>query len=338
MNTRPLGKSGVSVSAIGLGCNALGGRIDDEASRRVIYKALDLGVTLFDTANSYGNRYGVTGGSEIALGKFLGPRRKDIVLATKFGTQSHKHAAIPVEGASRAEVKAAVEESLRRLRTDWIDLLQLHHPDPRTPVEETLRALDDLVREGKIRHAGCSNHPGWRVADADWTARHHGIRGYVTCQSEYSLLARGIEKEVLPALEHYGLGLLPCYPLAGGLLTGKYERHSMPAGARLTTEDRLANKYLTEENWSCVERLRPFAAMRGKSLLEVSIGWLLARPIVSSVIAGATRPEQVTTNVDAGACTLAPEELIEIETLVRGSHALRDSQAGAARATPVLVH
>ena len=309
MNTRPLGNSGIRVSAVGLGCNALGGRIDLEASRAVVQKALDLGVTLFDTANSYGNRYGSPGGSEIALGKLLGSARKNIVLATKFGTQSHKHASIPVQGSSRSEIVKALDESLQRLNTDWIDLYQMHHPDPRTPIEETLRALDDLVRAGKVRYIGCSNAPAWRVADAAWTARHAGLKGFVTCQAEYSLLARGIERELLPALEHYGMGLLPTYPLAAGLLTGKYSRNDMPQGARLTTEQRLADRYVNEAYWTRVERLRAVEAKTGRTMLELAFGWLLARPVVASVIAGATKPEQVEANVRAGACALTPHEL-----------------------------
>ncbi len=180
MKTRLLGKSGIQVSAVGLGCNSLGGRIDLEASRKVVYKALDEDITLFDTGNSYGNRYGTPGGSEIALGKLLGARRKDVVLTSKFGTQSAKHASIPVEGSSRREIIAACEASLKRLNTDWIDLYQQHHPDPTTRIEETLRALDDLVRAGKVRHIGCSNVPPWRVADADWAARQLGTAGFVT--------------------------------------------------------------------------------------------------------------------------------------------------------------
>jgi aryl-alcohol dehydrogenase-like predicted oxidoreductase len=328
MNIRPLGKSGVQVSAVGLGCNALGGRIDFEQSRKVVHRALDLGITLFDTANSYGNRYGTTGGSELALGKLLGPRRKDVVLATKFGTQSRKHAAIPAEGASRGEIKSALEGSLTRLNTDYIDLYQLHHPDPHTPVEDTLRALDDLVREGKVRFIGCSNFPAWRLADADWTARHHGLTGFVTCQSEYSLAARGIERELLPAMRQYGVGLLPCYPLAGGLLTGKYRPAEMPEGARLTSEQRLADKYLTAENWALVEGVRRFCAGRGISMLEAAFGWLLVNPAVSSVIAGATRPEQVELNVKAGARALTAAEMSELERVVSGTEPSPPSPPG----------
>ncbi|HYH42334.1 MAG TPA: aldo/keto reductase [Burkholderiales bacterium] len=337
MNTRPLGKSGVQVSAVGLGCNAFGGRIDLEASRAVVHKALDLGVTLFDTANSYGNRYGTTGGSEIALGKILGARRKDIVLATKWGTQSGKHPSIPVEGASRAEIIAALDASLKRLNTDWIDLYQLHHPDPKTPIEETLRTLDDLVKQGKVRHIGCSNAPAWRIADADWAARHHGLAAFATCQGEYSMLMRGIEREVLPAMQHYGLGLLPTYPLAAGFLTGKYQRDRMPEGARLTAEKRQGEKYLTAANWTLVEGIECFAGQRGWTLLELAVAWLLSKPVVSSVIAGATKPEQVELNVKAGARTLTSAEMNEIESLLLSAGSAPLS-AGGQKPAAALTH
>ena len=318
MKTRPLGKSGVHVSAVGLGCNSLGGRIDLEASRKVVYKALDEGITLFDTANSYGNRYGTPGGSEIALGKLLGARRKNAVLTSKFGTQSAKHASIPVEGSSRREIMAACEASLKRLNTDWIDLYQQHHPDPATPLEETLRALDDLVRQGKVRHVGCSNIPPWRLADADWTARGLGSTAFVTCQAEYSVLVRGCERELLPALQHYGVGLLPYYPLAGGLLTGKYSRNEIPADGRLAKEKRLGNKYLTSENFTVVERLERYCARNNRTLLELALGWLLAHESVSSVIAGATRPDQVEANARGAAWELTAAEMAEIEKVIRG--------------------
>lgn len=318
MQTRTLGNSRVQVSTVGLGCNSLGGRIDFEASRKVVYKALDEGITLFDTANSYGNRYGTAGGSEICLGKLLGARRKDIVLTTKFGTQSNKHPSIPVEGSSRQAIMAAVEASLTRLQTDWIDLYQQHHPDPKTPIEETLRAFDDLVRQGKVRQVGCSNIPPWRLADAQWTARHLGSTGFVTCQAEYSLLARAPERELLPALQHYGVGLLPYYPLAGGMLTGKYKRNDIPADGRLAKEKRLGNKYLSGENFTLVERLERYCAGKNRSLLELAFGWLLAHESVSSVIAGATKPEQVEANAKAAAWVLSATEMAEIEKVIRG--------------------
>lgn len=310
MESRNLGRSGLRVSAIGLGCNNFGGRIGLEASRAVVHAALDAGITLFDTADAYGER----GGSETALGEILGPRRKDIVLATKFALPMDD--AETLKGASRRYIMTAVEASLRRLRTDWIDLYQQHRPDPLTPIEETLRALEDLTRAGKIRYAGCSNLPSWQVADADWTARHLGIPGFVSCQDEFSLLVRGNEAELMPAMRAHGLGLLPYFPLASGLLTGKYRRNQpMPEGARLTGTQRLADRYLTDTNWAKAERLQDFAEAHGHTILELAFSWLLAQSPVSSVIAGATRPEQVQANVAAGGWVLTPEDMAEVDRI-----------------------
>jgi len=312
MKQRPLGKSGLQVSLVGLGCNNFGGRIDLEASRKVVHKALDLGITLFDTADIYGER----GGSETILGQVLGDRRGDIVLATKFGMPMDE--AGVVKSASRRYILSAVEASLRRLRTDWIDLYQLHTPDPLTPIEETLRTLEDLVRHGKVRYIGCSNLPAWQVVEALWTSRHLGFNAFVTCQDEYSLLVRDPERELLPAMQAHGLGLLPYFPLACGLLSGKYKRNTpLPEGARLTNTQRLADRYLTEANWQIVERLEDFCATRGRSLLELAFGWLAARPTVCSVIAGATRPEQVEQNVRAMDWALTPEEMAEVDRLTQ---------------------
>lgn len=308
MELRNLGRSGLRVSAIGLGCNNFGGRIGLEASRAVVHAALDAGITLFDTADAYGDR----GGSETALGEILGPRRKDIVLASKFALPMDD--AETLKGASRRYIVGAVEASLRRLRTDWIDLYQQHRPDPLTPIEETLRALEDLTRAGKIRYAGCSNLPAWQVVEAAWTARHLHMPGFVSCQDELSLLVRGNEAELMPAMRAYGLGLLPYFPLASGLLTGKYRRNQpMPEGARLTGTQRLADRYLTDANWTAAERLGDFAEARGHTLLELAFSWLLAQAPVSSVIAGATKPEQVSANVAAGGWVLTAEELAELD-------------------------
>ena len=310
MELRNLGRSGLRVSTIGLGCNNFGGRIDLEASRAVVHAALDAGITLFDTADVYGER----GGSETALGEILGPRRKDIVLATKFGMQMDDAGVL--KGGSRRYIMAAVEASLKRLRTDWIDLYQLHTTDPLTPIEETLRALEDLTRAGKIRYAGCSNLPAWEVVDAVWTARSNGLAGFVSCQDEVSLVVRKHEADLMPAMRAYGLGLLPYFPLAGGLLTGKYKRNAeMPAGARLTKIQRMADKYLTDQNWTLSEKLGDFAASRGHTMLELAFSWLLAKPPISSVIAGATKPEQIQANVAAGAWALTTEELMEIDAI-----------------------
>jgi aryl-alcohol dehydrogenase-like predicted oxidoreductase len=307
---RNLGKSGLRVSVVGLGCNNFGGRTDFAASKAVVHKALDLGITLLDTADTYGER----GGSEEALGRILGDRRKDIVLASKFGYPMSDDETL--SGASRRYIMAAVEASLRRLKTDYLDLYQLHRPDPRTPIEETVRALDDLVRQGKARYVGCSNLPAWQVADALWTARHLGLNAFVSCQDEYSLMVRTPEKELMPAMQHHGLGLLPFFPLASGLLTGKYRRNArLPQSTRLTKEQRLADRFLTEANWAKAERLMDFCEQRGRSLLELAFSWLAARPTVASVIAGATAPEQVDANVRAVGWTLSAEEIAEVDRL-----------------------
>lgn len=310
MELRNLGDSGLKVSAVGLGCNNFGGRLDLEATRKVVHRALDRGITLFDTADTYGNR----GGSETQLGEILGERRKDIVLATKFG-MAMDDAGLR-KGGSRRYVMRAVEDSLARLRTDWIDLYQLHTPDAATPIEETLRALDDLVTQGKVRYLGCSNFAGWQVADADWTARVAGLNRFVSAQNEYSLLVRDIETELVPAMQRFGLGLLPYFPLAGGLLTGKYRRGApLPPQSRLTDTPRSADRFLTERNWSRTEALAAYFEPRGRTLLDVAFAWLASRPTVASVIAGATRPEQIDANIAAAGVRLAPDELAEIDRL-----------------------
>ncbi|MBL8698521.1 MAG: aldo/keto reductase [Alphaproteobacteria bacterium] len=312
MELRRLGKSGLLVSAVGLGCNNFGGRIDLEATRKVVHRAIDLGITLLDTADIYGNK----GGSETLMGEVLGARRKEIVLATKYAKPMDD--AGRKRGASRRYIIEACEASLRRLKTDWIDLYQQHEPDPETPIEETLGALDDLVRQGKVRYIGCSNLPAWQVVEAQHVARAAGREPFISCQDEYSLVVRGLEKELMPAMERYGLGLLPYFPLASGLLTGKYKRNAaMPAGARLTNTPRLADTYMTEANWTIVERLEAFCAERGRTMLELAFSWLLARPTVTSVIAGATRPEQLEQNVKAAEWRLSAEELKTIDEITR---------------------
>ncbi|HVT12504.1 MAG TPA: aldo/keto reductase [Fimbriimonadaceae bacterium] len=309
MKLRNLGKSGLRVSLVGLGCNNFGGRIDFEASQKVIHAALDAGITLFDTADIYGN----AGGSEEILGKVLGERRKDIVLATKFGMQMG--ADTTKKGASRRYIMAEVEDSLRRLKTDWIDLYQLHQADPLTPIEETLRALDDLIAQGKVRYLGCSNLPAWQVVDALWTSKSLGINSFVSCQDEYSLLVREPEKELLPAIQAHGLGLLPYFPLASGLLTGKYKSGKMPEGARITKSEGLQNRLMTDRNLAIVANLEKFAADRGHTLLELAFSWLAAHPALSSVIAGATKPEQIEANVKAADWELTAEDLAEIDRI-----------------------
>ena len=313
MQLRNLGKSGLRVSTVGLGCNNFGGRLDLEASRRVVHKALDLGITFLDTADIYGD----SGGSETILGEVLGDRRKEIVLATKFGmVMSEEH---QLKGASRRYIMSAVENSLRRLKTEWIDLYQLHTPDPLTPIEETLRALDDLVRQGKVRYIGCSNLPAWQVVEAQWTSRTLGLEAFVSCQDEYSLIVRDIERELVPAAQAYGLGVIPYFPLARGLLTGEYKYNHdapLPEGTRLANTQRLASRYMTERNWRKVERLNAFCEARNRSLLELAFSWLLARPQVASVIAGATRPEQVEQNIAAAGWELSQDDLAEIDRVL----------------------
>jgi aryl-alcohol dehydrogenase-like predicted oxidoreductase len=310
MEIRNLGRSGLRVSSIGLGCNNFGGRIDDAATKAVIHKALDLGITLFDTADVYGER----GGSETVMGRILGDDRKRIVLATKF--------AAPMDdsgekiGGSRQYIMAAVEDSLRRLKTDWIDLYQMHRTDPRTPIEETLRALDDLIRQGKVRYIGCSNFPAWEMTEAAWTARTAGLNGFVSCQDEFSLVHRAPETELLPAARKLGFGLLPYFPLASGLLTGKYRRNTpLPAGTRLAGTQRLADRYLTERNWEIAEKLGDFAETHGHTMLELAFSWLLAQDPVASVIAGATRPDQLEQNIKAGNWALTADELAAIDLI-----------------------
>jgi aryl-alcohol dehydrogenase-like predicted oxidoreductase len=306
MRLRRLGRSGLVVSVAGLGCNNFGRRIGPEETRAVVRTALDAGVTLFDTADVYGE-------SEDFLGEILGSQRADIVLATKFG--------LPMDGklgsdwdarGSRRYVRKAVESSLRRLRTDWIDLYQFHTPDPATPIEETLAALHELVVEGKVRYVGCSNFTGWQVADADWVARTAGLTPFISAQNHYSLVERGVEAEVTPACERFGLGILPYFPLGNGLLTGKYRRgQPAPDGTRLASRE----GWLTDERFDRVEALERYAADRGVSLLDVAIGGLAAQPAVASVIAGATRPEQVVANAAAAAWTPTADDLVALDAL-----------------------
>ena len=310
MKYRSLGASGLKVSRIGLGCNNFGLRMEIEDARAVIHKALDLGITLFDTADVYGHR----GGSETALGRYLGDRRKDIVIATKFGNPMDD--AGHLRGASRGYVMKAVEASLKRLNTDWIDVYQLHKPDPGTPLEETLRALDDLVRQGKIRYYGCSGAAAWQLVTMYWTAREHGLNRLASGEMEYSLLHRDPEREHVPAMLAHGIGLLPYYPLASGFLTGKYRRgDAMPDGGRLTRFQRYSDRFMTAMNWTRIENLEAFGKARGHSLLDVAIAWLAAQPVVSSIIAGATKPEQVELNSKAGEWALSAEEVAEIDRM-----------------------
>lgn len=308
MTYRQLGDSGLTVSTVGLGCNNFGRRLDQEGTNAVVRQALDSGITLFDTADIYGQ-----GASEEMLGLALGSERENVVVATKFGMdmQGANGPDWGVRG-SRRYIRKAVEASLRRLGTDWIDLYQLHRPDPQTPIEETLAALDELVREGKVRYLGSSNFTGWQVVDADWTARAAGTSRFISAQNEYSLLERDVEDELVPACEHVGVGLLPFFPLASGLLTGKYRRgEAAPAGTRLAgMADRLA-----AADWDTIERLEAYAAQRDLRPIDVAIGGLAAQPAVASVIAGATRAEQVVENVQAGLWEPSADDLAELDDI-----------------------
>jgi aryl-alcohol dehydrogenase-like predicted oxidoreductase len=310
MQTRKLGTSGPEVSLVGLGTNNFGGRIGRDASRLVLHKALDLGVTLIDTADVYGNK----GDSEEILGRLLGARRRDVVLATKFGLPMDHAGAL--RGASRRYIGQAVEASLRRLNTDWIDLYQLHRSDPKTPIEETLHALDDLTKSGKIRFIGCSNLSASQLEEAQAVAARHRLASFITCQDEYNLLDRALETDRAAVMRAQGLGLLPYFPLASGLLTGKYKSDApLPADSRLAKSPHHAEGLLNAHNWRKVESLRAFAARRGHSLLELAMSWLVSRPFVSSIIAGATRPEQVEQNVAAVGWALSAAELAEIDRM-----------------------
>jgi aryl-alcohol dehydrogenase-like predicted oxidoreductase len=298
------------VSVVGLGTNNFGARIDAAASARVVHAALDQGVTLFDTANTYG-----AGRSERFLGAALGDRRGRALIATKFaGTPLEGEPAGQARG-SRAYIRWSVEGSLERLGTDYIDLYQMHQPDPVTPIEETLDALNELVREGTVRHLGSSNFAGWQIADADWVARTRGWNPFISAQNRYSLLQRSIEREVIPACRHFGISVIPFFPLELGLLTGKYRRgQPPPPGTRLAGRPN-ASEILSERNFTVVEALERFAQERGISLLSVAIGGLAAQPCVASVIAGATTPEQVAANVAAAAWLPSAEDLLELRRL-----------------------
>ncbi len=314
MRQRPFGATNLTVSAVGLGCNNFGIRLDAEDTRKVVHAAFDAGVTLFDTADIYGNR----GDSERLLGKALGARRKDIVLVTKFG--------LPMDGSGRRQggsrryVRQALEASLKRLKTDWIDAYFMHRPDPATPIEETLRGLDDLVRQGKVRHIGCSNFSVAQIRAAQETARSKDLTAFAATEDQYNLLSRGIERELMPVIAAEKLALLPYFPLASGMLTGKYcLGRPMPEGTRLANP-RYSDRFLNDGNFRIVERLEQFCAARGRTLLELAFGWLLAKPAVAGVIAGASTPEQLVQNANAAGWQLAADEVAEVDRLTeRGS-------------------
>jgi len=308
MTYRQLGASGLTVSTVGLGCNALGATVADRDVPGLVNAALEAGITFFDTADTYSR-----GRSEQLLGRALGAHRDDVVIATKFGmdTDGLNGPDWGVRG-SRRYIRKAVEGSLRRLGTDYIDLYQMHAPDLRTPIEETLAALHELVAEGKVRYIGSSNFTGWQVVDADWTARTGPLTPMISAQNQYNLLNRDAEAELLPAVEHVGAGLLPFYPLASGLLTGKYRRgQDAPAGTRLENRP----ERLAAADFDTIEALQDFASERDLTLLQVAVGWLAAQPAVASVISGASKPEQVQANVAAAAWEPSAEDLVVLDEL-----------------------
>ncbi len=304
MEYRSLGRSGLRVSAVGLGCNNFGrpgSRTEDQAgTTAVIHAALDVGITLFDTADMYGYKYGRSESfmGEAFAGRALAGQRENIVLATKFGHADYE-SDIESWGAkgSRRYVRLAVEQSLRRLGTEWIDLYQLHTPDPYTPIEETLAALDELIAEGKIRYIGHSNFAAWQVADAEYRAQLGGHPRFVSAQNEYSLLVRDAERELMPALEHYGIGFLPFFPLYNGLFTGKFSREGGPADSRIMIQ---RPHLLENAPWDAIEEYERLCADWGVSMLAATFGWLLSRNVLGSVIAGATTPEQIRQNAVEG--------------------------------------
>jgi aryl-alcohol dehydrogenase-like predicted oxidoreductase len=310
MRFRRLGMSGLAVSVVGVGCNNFGRRLDERGTAEVVGAALDAGINLFDTADVYGDP---RGRSEELLGAALGNRRDDVVIATKFGNDMDGVNG-PDWGArgSRRYIHRAVEASLRRLGTDYIDLYQIHRPDPQTPISETLDALDDLVRAGKVRYLGSSNFTGWQVADAAWTAESRDRTPLVSAQNWYSLLNRSVEAEVVPACLRFGAGVLPYFPLANGLLTGKYRRgEPAPPGTRLSA----AANTLANAPWDVIEALSEYAEKRGLTLLDVAIGGLAAQPAVTSVIAGATKAEQVRANVAAAEWQPSTSDLAELDEI-----------------------
>ncbi len=307
MEYRVLGKSGLKVSEIGLGGNNFGGRVGEQESISVIHRALELGINFIDTANTYSQ-----GRSEEFVGKGIKGKRSEVIIASKVGFPMGDG---PNElGASSYHIMNAVEASLKRLKTDYIDLYYIHRPDPTTPIEETLRTLNDLVRTGKVRYIGCSNFAAWQLCEAMWTSRVNKLEPFVVVQSQYNLLDRNIESELVPCCQAYGVGVVPWGPLASGFLTGKYNRGKpAPDGTRLSSPRSRSNQILTEANYDKLDKIQVFATERGRSAGELAIAWLLSHPWLSSVIAGATKPEQVSANVAAAEWRLTPQEMAQLE-------------------------
>ncbi len=314
MDYRKLGNSGLSISEVGVGCNNFGRRADQSAANAVVNSALECGINFFDTADVYGPR----GLSEEILGKALGSRRADVVIATKFGSPMADDPF--TRGASRGYILRAVVASLKRLGTDYIDLYQIHTPDPDTPIEETMAALDDLVHRGVVRYIGHSNFAAWQAAQCHYVAAARNVTPFISAQNEYNLLERGIEKELIPACEAFGVGILPYFPLASGFLSGKYERGKpLPQGTRISNSPAMQQQYLSERTFSLIEQLVSFAKDRGHTLLELSFAWLLAHRVIGSVIAGAMTADQVRANANAAAWRLSAEDFAAVEDLLKRS-------------------
>ncbi|MBI4197487.1 MAG: aldo/keto reductase [Chloroflexi bacterium] len=310
MEYRRLGNSGLEVSVVGLGTNNFGGRMDYAQTERVVKQVVEVGLNMIDTSNSYGSTK-----SEEYIGKAVKGMRDKVLLATKVASPMGQGP--NQRGTSRKHILEEVDKSLKRLDTDYLDLYQVHFPDQRTPIEETLRTLDDLVRQGKVRYIGCSNFAGWQIAQAMETAKALHLEPFVSDQPEYSMLRREVEKEVAPCCGAYGLGILPFFPLASGFLTGKYKRgQAAPEGTRLAGNSRQASSLLTNANFDVLEGLENFAAERGHSMVDLAFAWLLANPVVSSVIAGATKPEQVTENAKAGDWHLTSADMKALDGLL----------------------
>jgi len=309
MEYRRLGNSGLKVPAIGLGGNNFGWWADEPTSVTVINHAVDMGVTFIDTADVYDQ-----GHSEEFVGKAVKDKRSQVIIATKFANPMGEG---PNDrGGSRHYVMKAVDASLRRLQTDYIDLYQMHLPDATTPIEETLRALDDIVRAGKVRYIGCSNFAAWQLCEALWTSKINNLHSFVTVQPMYNLLARQIERELVPCCQAYDIGVIPYSPLANGFLTGKYRQgEEPPPDGRLSAPNPYFRRIFTDANWDKLAKLEAFAAERGHTVGELAIAWLLAKPWISTVIAGARKIEQVSANVAAGEWKLTTEEVAEVDTI-----------------------
>jgi aryl-alcohol dehydrogenase-like predicted oxidoreductase len=312
MEYRNLGRSGLQVSAVGLGCNNFGMRCDLDQSKAVVKQAIDSGINFFDTADIYGGR----GKSEEMLGEALKGHRRDAIIATKFFAPMGEG---PLwGGGSRRYIFEAVDASLRRLGTDYIDVYQMHGPDAKSPIEETMRALDDVVRAGKVRYVGCSNFNGWQVVESQWIAHTEHLSKFVSAQNQYNLLDRRVERELAPACEKYGLGILPYFPLASGFLTGKYRPGEKPSeGTRLAAWGPRGESMLSEPNFAMLTKLEDFAQTRGHTMIDLAIGWLSSHPFVPSVIAGATKAEQIVQNVAAGEWKLTPDEMAEVDKITK---------------------